>query len=304
MSSKYSTPILFLIFNRPDTTEKVFQRIREVQPVHLYISADGPRLNRPAEIQNCRQARRIIEKIDWDCDLHTHFSETNLGCRMGVSSGIDWFFSQVPEGIILEDDCLPEISFFHFCETLLAHYRENPRVMQIGGANYREHSDTRHGSYYFSRLTQIWGWATWKRAWALYDVDIKTYGTALNQHVPLNFFPNPSMRRFWKKKFDMAYRHQIDTWDIQWQFTMSLHDGLAALPRVNLVSNIGFNENATHTTDNFHTLANRKTSPLDTLIHPPTVAPDARMDTYVFRKFINPNKIKKLWILIRRMLTR
>jgi hypothetical protein len=296
----FATPILFLIFNRPDTTEKVFEKIREMQPRQLFISADGPRPDRKGEQEQCETARNVIQRIDWTCDLKKNFSEKNWGCRTGVSSGIDWFFSQVEEGIILEDDCLPDSSFFYFCEALLEHYRNDERIMHIGGINVQDGAMRGAASYYFSRINHIWGWATWKRAWDTYDVNLQTYPQLLEQNLFPAVFPDPAVRRYWQRNIELVHKKIKDTWDVQWQYAVSVNNGLAILPNVNLVSNIGFDLNATHTVDNFHTLANRPTSAMKTIKHPLVIVPDLQADDYAMRKYLNPNKVKKLWQLIRR----
>ena len=303
MNSKpFSTPILFLIFNRPDTTEKVFQRIRDIQPRRLFISADGPRQNKRGEDRLCAETRKIVEKVDWKCELQTNFSNINLGCRVGVSSGINWFFRHVAEGIILEDDCLPDLSFFYFCQSLLAHYRDDTRIMHIGGANFQDGNTRGDGSYYFSNINHVWGWATWKRAWDLYDVDMKTYPQCLREEKLLQLFPDPTIRKYWKRNFDLVYEKRKDTWDFQWQYASSFYRKLAIIPNRNLISNIGFDHNATHTTDNFYTLANRPTSSVALINHPESIVPDLHADRYTFRKYMKPNKFKKVWQLIRRWL--
>ena len=303
-NEQFSTPILFLIFNRPDTTDKVFDKIRQIQPRQLYISADGPRPDKMDERQKCEETRKVIQRIDWKCDLKTNFSEKNLGCRVGVSSGINWFFNHVSEGIILEDDCLPDISFFHFCEVLLQYYRNDERIMHIGGINFQDGMARGSGSYYFSKINHIWGWATWKRAWDKYDVNVSTYPQLLEQKLFSTVFSNPAMRKYWQKNIELVHKNIKDTWDIQWQYAVSVNNGLAILPNVNLVSNIGFDLNATHTIDNFNTLANRPKSNIDSIIHPKFVVPDFQADAYTIRKYLNPNKLKKLWQLIRRGLAK
>ena len=301
MKTKYfQTPVLFLIFNRPDTTDRVFQQIRAIRPHRLFISADGPRLQKPGEDQKCAETRRIIEKIDWHCDVKTNFSAINLGCRKAVSSGLNWFFNQVSEGIILEDDCLPDISFFHFCETLLQYYKNDDRVMHIGGVNFQDGIVRGTGSYYFSRISHIWGWATWKRAWDKYDVNVSTYPQLLERQQLSTVFPDPATRKYWQKNIELVYKKRKDTWDIQWQYAVSINNGLAILPNVNLVSNTGFDLNATHTVDNLNTLANRPTTHIDTINHPVFIAPDLQADAYTLNKYMNPNKLKKTWQLIRR----
>jgi hypothetical protein len=300
----FHTPILFLIFNRPDTTEKVFQRIRDIQPRQLFVSADGPRQHKMGEDLLCAETRKIVEKVDWKCELQTNFSKKNLGCRIGVSSGIDWFFRHVAEGIILEDDCLPEYSFFHFCETLLEYYRNDERIMHIGGVNFQDNQQRGSGSYYFSQLTHIWGWASWRRAWRTYDVHMSTYPQFLEQNILHLLFPNSSTQRYWKNNFDAVYNKMKDTWDLQWQYAMLSHSGLVILPSTNLISNIGFDGKATHTIDVFSTLANRPTESIDQIQHPLFVVSDSDADEYTLKKYMNPPKLVKGWQLIRRSMSR
>jgi hypothetical protein len=297
-----ATPVLFLVFNRPETTEKVFQRIRQAKPRRLFVSADGPRLNKDGERERCEATRSLIRGIDWDCELHTNYSENNLGCRVAVSSGIDWFFTNVDEGIILEDDCVPDLSFFGFCSALLDHYRNDERIMHIGGVNFQDGVTRGSGSYYYSRINHVWGWATWKRAWAKYDVNVATLPRMIEQHVFESIFPDRAMRDYWMKSFDLVFKKQKDTWDIQWQYAMSINDGLAILPNQNLISNIGFDIGATHTIDSFHDLSNRPTVALEAMVHPELVVPDSEADLYAFRKYTNPRKVRKLWYLIRRFM--
>jgi hypothetical protein len=298
----FTTPVLFLIFNRPDTTEKVFQRIRDIQPRRFFVSADGPRQHKTGEDRLCAEARKIIEKVDWKCELQTNFSKKNLGCRIGVSSGIDWFFRHVAEGIILEDDCLPDISFYFFCQTLLAYYRDDERVMHISGSNFQDGNVRGTGSYYFSKLSHVWGWATWKRAWDKYDVNVSKYSQLPEKELFSALWVEPSMRKYWHKNIELVYTKKKDTWDIQWQYAISLNNGLAITPNHSLISNIGFDRNATHTIDNFHTLANRPTSSITLINHPEFIVPDLHADRYTFREYMNPNKFKKVWQMIRRWL--
>jgi hypothetical protein len=298
----FNTPILFLIFNRPDTTRKVFDIIRKIRPRQLFVSADGPRQNKTGEEEKCAESRKIIEEIDWDCELKTNYSGKNLGCRLGVSAGINWFFSNVQEGIILEDDCLPDTSFFQFCSELLEYYRNNERIMHIGGANFQDGHVRGSGSYYFSTINHIWGWATWKRAWDKYDIAISSYPELLNRSVISSLFPNSRMMKFWKGRFELAYSNKIDTWDIQWQYAMSINKDLAIIPNRNLVSNIGFADEATHTIDKFNNLANMPTYSIETITHPAQIVADIKADSYSFRKHFSPSKIRKILYLVTRSL--
>lgn len=165
-------PVLFLIFNRPDTTRKVFAEIRRAKPARLYIAADGPRKERTTDIALCEQTRDIINEIDWPCQSYTLYRKENLGCKLAVSSAINWFFEREESGIILEDDCLPHPTFFKFCEIMLERYKDDTRVMHIGGSNFQEGMIRGDGDYYYSKWTPVWGWASWRRAWKNYDVNM------------------------------------------------------------------------------------------------------------------------------------
>ena len=187
-TNKFNTPILFLIFNRPDTTFKVFEEIRKIKPAKLYIAADGPRPNVIGEEEKCTASRNIIKQVDWDCDVKTLFREKNLGCKIAVSSAISWFFENVEEGIILEDDTFPTQSFFWFCQELLDFYRNDSRIMHISGNNFQLGKIRGEGSYYFSKYNHIWGWATWKRAWRFYDVSLNTFPIFVQRKVIKNIF--------------------------------------------------------------------------------------------------------------------
>jgi hypothetical protein len=232
------TPILFLVFNRPAPTRQVFERIREQRPKQLFIAADGPRHNREQEADICRETRELVlQNIDWPCEVHTLFRENNLGCGRAVSGAIDWFFTYVEYGIILEDDCVPDPTFFYFCSTLLSHFRYDNRIMHIGGSNYQMGQTRGVGSYYFSRYAHIWGWATWKRAWRQYDFTLNRYKTASQEGLPGHY--RADMRSI--------LENRIDTWDIQWFLSVWFSGGWVVTPNTNLVRNIGYGKGATHT---------------------------------------------------------
>ena len=241
-------PVLFLLFNRPDTTELVFEAIRQAQPARLYVSADGPRPNHKAEAERCDQARRITTKVDWPCEVKTLFRDQNLGCKSAVSSAITWFFENEEEGIVLEDDCLPAPDFFPFCEELLTRYREDRRIMAICGSNYAPKAAKSKGSYYFSYFADVWGWATWRRAWSLYDQDLTRWAKFKRNggSAPLSGMARWRFQ-YWERYFDLTADGKIDTWDYQWIFTVIESGGLACYPRRNLISNLGFRPDATHT---------------------------------------------------------
>lgn len=242
LNMSLETPVAFLIFNRPDLTQRVFKVIAEAKPSKLLVIADGPA--KPEQVALCEKARAAVQ-VDWDCEVLTNFSDSNLGCRQRVSSGISWVFSQVEQAIILEDDCLPAPSFFSFCEALLDRYRDDERVMHIGGTNVQQGQSRTPSSYYFSRYTHIWGWATWRRAWRHYNVEMPNWPQ--DRELIQKSFRDPIEAEFWLNKFDKVHAGAIDTWDFQWVYGCWSQSGLAVIPSVNLVSNIGFGPGATHT---------------------------------------------------------
>lgn len=264
------TPIIFIIFNRPITTQKVFDEIKKIKPKYLYVIADGPRPNKPNEIKLCHQTRKIIEQVNWPCKIIKDYSKSNLGCKIRLSSGITNAFKSYDQAIILEDDCMPNNSFFKFCEEMLFKYKNIDDIMCITGDNFLFNKQSIiTDSYYFSEYPNIWGWATWKRAWNKYDVKISSWPTnKSNSKYPSNF----------NKMFDMVYENKIDTWDIQWLYSCLVNKGLTIVPSKNLVSNIGFGNNSTHTT--FKTIvADMKTEELSfPLNHPQHIIPNTSAD--------------------------
>lgn len=280
--SSIETPILFLVFNRPDTTARVFDAIRAARPRQLFIAADGPRADRAGEAERCRQAREIATAVDWPCETRTLFRQDNLGCKRAVSSAIDWFFDQVEEGIVLEDDCLPDPSFFAYCGDLLARYRNDPRVMAISGDNFISGHWRPQESYYFSTFTHIWGWASWRRAWALYDVAMSDWPSQRDAGLMDRVFPaSRSARAHWTAVLNRMARGEIDTWDYQWAYATWKHGALSCLPAVNLISNIGFGANATHTHDAEAKLANLARESLSLpLNHPAAVVANTQADAW------------------------
>lgn len=276
------TAVLFLVFNRPDTTRQVFEAIRQARPPRLYVAADGPRPNRPGEAERCAEVRRIATNVDWPCEVKTLFRSENLGCKQAVSSAITWFFEQEEEGIILEDDCLPNQSFFWFCEELLGRYREDQRIFVITGNNFQDGRKRGEASYYFSKYNHVWGWASWRRCWQHYCGDIDFWPAWRKSSAWLALMQDKVERRYWEKIFDAVYLDKIDTWDYQWAASIWFKGGLTATPNVNLVSNIGFGADATHTKSEMSELANRPTLSLGEISHPSEVAQDLAADSYVF----------------------
>ncbi|MGZ3767752.1 MAG: hypothetical protein ACXVA2_24025, partial [Mucilaginibacter sp.] len=244
-----NTPVLFVVFNRPETTSLVFEAIRDAQPKYLYIASDGPRLNNDSDAEKCQIVRKIVANITWDCEVKTLFREENLGCGLGPVSAYDWFFKNEEEGIILEDDCLPDPSFFRYCQELLEKYRCDTRVMHISGSNFQKGWQNDHDySYYFSSYPHEWGWATWRRAWQLYDFGVERYPELIKKKYFKNYFGSLAERNYRLAKIKRSYNNpKANWWDYQWSFALFVNSGLSVIPNVNLIENIGFGSEATHT---------------------------------------------------------
>lgn len=258
------TPIVFMIFNRPALTQQIFNEIRKAKPEKLLVIADGPRLGREDDMEKCIASRKIIEQVDWKCTVLKNYEKTNLGCKGRVASGLDWVFGIEEAAIILEDDCLPHPSFFPFCQELLMRYRDDQRIMTISGNNFQDGKQRTRDSYYFSRYAHVWGWATWRRAWQYYQVNMDQWpqvragrwlfdvlgsvrADVKDGQCRFDMMASMKTLEYWYKIFDYTYGGRIDTWDYQLIFTSWLQHGLHILPNVNLVSNIGFGSDATHT---------------------------------------------------------
>lgn len=272
-------PVAFFVFNRPDTTERVFEEIRKARPPKLLVVADGPRPNKPGEAEKCEAVREIIEKVDWPCEVQKNYSDVNMGCKLRMSSGLDWVFENAEDAIILEDDCLPHPSFFRYCEELLEKYRYNENVMMISGCNRLKESNADTSGYFFSKYPHIWGWASWRRVWKLYDVEMKLWPELRDSGRYNDFCASKEELYFWKRYFDSVYNGSVDTWDAQVMFMSFCHKGLSIFPNVNLISNIGFGLNATHTTVASSPLANMNVEAIALpLRHPDEVVRDIIKD--------------------------
>lgn len=296
------TPVALLVFNRPDPTERVFNEIARARPAKLLVVADGPRTE--AERELCDRTRAVAGRVNWDCEVLTNFSETNLGCKRRVASGITWVFEQAEEAIILEDDCLPDPSFFRFCEELLERYRDDERVMAVSGDNFQQGRGRTPFSYYFSRYVHIWGWASWRRAWRHYDVEMKDWPDLRETAWLLDLMGNEHAARYWRGVFDKAAAGEINTWDYQWLFTCWAQNGLSVVPEVNLVSNIGFGVNSTHTASADNNLANLPTGEMRfPLRHPSNMVRQFEADAFVSRQIIGSGAVRSsLYDRLRRKL--
>ncbi len=280
------TPVLLLIYNRPELTRRVFDEVRRQQPRELYAVADGPRRSRPGDDERCRTTRAILDEVDWPCRVERLFADENLGCRNRVASGLRWFFEHVERGIVLEDDCVPHPSFFGFCEALLDRYGDDPRVMHVAGANFQQGRRWGDGSYYASSYPTIWGWATWRRAFRHYDLDMADYPAYRGSGRLGARITGLRDRAYWLGTFQMMHERRVDTWDHAWTFAMWNHDGVALAPNANLVTNVGFGGDATHTTranDGAFDLPGVDAGPI---VHPSRLTVETAADRETLRRFL------------------
>ncbi len=307
---KLNTPVALLIFNRPDATERVFSAIAQAKPPILLVVADGPRIHRIGEAEKCAAARAIIERVDWDCQVLTNYSETNLGCKKRISSGLDWVFQQASEVIILEDDCLPNPSFFRFCQEMLEKYRYDERIGMISGTNFLE-KPNHPSSYFYSMYPHIWGWASWRRVWKKYDVMMQQLDTLGNDANFQQRFSNKSEYHHWMNVFNDTLNGCVDAWDAQITYLFLKENFLSIYPNINLISNIGFNADATHTRFEGNRLANLPTQSLNfPLTHPDFMLCEKdyerkrrnidRVGFGVVRRFISRSIAYIDWIIFRR----
>jgi hypothetical protein len=281
------TPILFLIFSRPDTTRTVFEAIRRARPKRLFIAADGPRAHKPGEAEKCEESRKVADEVDWPCEVHTLFRSENLGCGRGVSGAITWFFEHVEEGIILEDDTLPGPGFFRFCSELLEKYRNDTRVMAVSGSSLPSRlSDHSRYSYFFSNWDYIWGWATWRRAWKYYDYRMTNYDRMMkNGYFGGNYY-STFEKYFINHSYDLSYYRNdaVTWWSYQWGYARKINSGLVAVPVKNFIVNIGLGVGATNTTAesrwNFFKFEEMEFP----LRHPDFVMVDRATDDEIFRR--------------------
>ena len=265
-----------------------FETIRLCQPETLFIASDGPRRGNPDDDAKVKAAREIVSNVDWDCDVKTRFLSENVGCKHAMSSAISWAFEESEELIILEDDCLPNPSFFSYCDSLLDRYRDEKKVMMVSGNNFQP-SPRSDASYYFSRWTHIWGWATWKRAWKHFDVNVTSWPMLRCSKKLQSIFTDPVEYAHWSRTLDLQHAGNIDTWDFPWAYAVWSHNGVSILPERNLVTNIGFGSDATHTTDPESKLADIPTFDIGRLLHPVDIKINEKADQYTWKAIFQPD---------------
>jgi hypothetical protein len=273
------TPLLFLIFRDPEKTFQTFQAISDVRPKKLYISADGPRLNHLEDASECAKTRNVVSRVDWDCEVHYRFLEINVGLKMAVSSALNWFFNAEEEGIILEYDCVPDPSFFTFCTVMLDRYRNDARVLSISGCNLQNGIKRGDGDYYFSRLFACWGWAAWKRTWALWSPNLPKYQQFIDENLIDSIIPCNESKNFWIHSFNSIHNgSNTSTWAFCMVYAHLIHGGYCIIPNRNLIKNIGFGINATHSKFLNHPCTKLEACSIHSFDEPSFILPDLNAD--------------------------
>lgn len=286
-------PILILAFNRPELCTQVLDAIRNAEPRLLFFAVDGPRSGHPTDAEQCEKTRSLIKSVNWPCTIKTLFRETNRGCKYAPPEAITWFFSHVSSGIILEDDCIPTEDFLVFSSILLEKYEDHDQIGMITGNNHFGYQTDKTASYHFSAHASIWGWATWRRAWNLYDVEMSRH-LADFPKIKQSLGQSEAYRRFWWRHVDSVV-HGMNTWDVQWSVALHANRKLVIRPRCNLVRNVGFSKDSTHTAFEYNSRRYEQTAHLDfPLKHPSNIAVDAGSDlkleqrtTNIFNRALN-----------------
>ena len=301
---KLTTPVVFIIFNRPDVTERVFAEIAKAKPPKLLVVGDGARANREDEAAKVAACRALIARVDWPCEVLTNYSKINLGCKVRVSSGLNWVFEQVEEAIILEDDCLPDSTFFRFCEEMLNRFRDDKRIGMISGDNFQFGGARNQDSYYFSKYAHIWGWATWRDRWqSSYDFELKKWPLLRDGRWLQDLFSNKHEAIYWERIFEKTFSGKINSWAYRWFFANLIEGRVSVAPNVNLISNIGFGRDDATNTQLISKEADIATSPITfPLLHPSFIVINKVADDFEYRTLLYHSIYKRLLNKIRRIL--
>jgi len=284
-NKEFTTPILLIAWRRPKETKEVINTLKKIKPKEIFISCDGARKGNEEEFDKVKKTRQIIrENINWDCEINWQVSDINLGCKNGVSKAINWFFSNVNEGIILEDDVIAHEDFFKYCQNLLDKYRKDKRVWCISGSNNQDNILRGEGTYYFGKIPLIWGWATWKDRWENFDIKLSKWPEVKSNKILENIFNDNLQKQYWENIWESFYKSgKPDTWDYAWVFACIINNGLTTIPNKNLIKNIGFNEEA------FHTKWHREISIIESIgekiVHPQFFICDLEAEKYQFDYF-------------------
>lgn len=292
IDGEFDVPVVLMMFNRPDQTRAVFDRVAAVRPKQLFVIADGPRADHPADAHECRASLSILDRVNWNCDLQTNVSETNLGCGRRISSGLDWVFDRVDRAVILEDDCVPDPSFFRFCAELLERYKDDARIRTISGHSVLSGRARTNWSYHFSTFHRTWGWATWRRSWRKLDMAMRLWPQVRDEGWLVDMVGGVGSKsaKFWGVRFEATYAGRIDSWAYPYLFSCWLDHSLAVIPDRNLVHNIGFGQQATHTRDHRNYMDHPAESMQFPLNHPAFMVCDGVSDRETFRRRCLPEQ--------------
>ena len=298
-------PVLLIAWRRPSSTKLVLDQIRKAAPKHLYIACDGPSVERPGEKDKVLAVRELIRaSIDWPCEIKTLYSDFNQGCRVGVSRAISWFFEHEEEGIILEDDCVPHPDFFAYCDELLNRYRFNNQIWWICGTNSFNGVLPSEKSYHISRYGHCWGWATWRSRWSHYDRDLQSLHSFLTSHGFEALFSSRRQAQYWTRQLMRLRDHKYpDTWDYQWSYTCLVNGGLSVVPSSNLVTNIGFDQDATHTKTIYGNVRTQSTHSIMPLMHPDFLLPDPVRDLETFNTIYSVPLLRRVIYKLKRIIS-
>lgn len=287
IKNQFKIPVLLLTWKREKEIKLILNILKKINAINIYINSDGCEFSESKSKQKDKiiQTRNsILKNIDWECKVHLKFNNKNLGCKQSVISGINWLFENEESGIILEEDCIPNESFFHFCAALLAKYENNKDIGCITGVNFQNGQKVSNSSYYFSKYNHCWGWATWKKSWDLFDADMSFWPIMQNQK---NWSIDPLMRKeerkYWVDIFESSYQNYFDSWAYPWLASLWYRNKLTITPEYNLVSNVGFDGLATHTKNRFSISANKKTFAIEKIIHNSSIKRNAEADRYTFK---------------------
>lgn len=289
-------PVLLILFTRQDTTKQLIDVLRKVQPRTIYIAADGARTHKKGEDQRVSELREYVDQaIDWSCTIHKKYAQENLGCKYNPQDAITWFFEQVQMGVILEDDCIPSESFFPFAYDILNHYKNDYRIFGFTGTSMVSQASKSKASYYYSEYVQTWGWGTWADRWQMHLKNLENFEEHLDDPLAQSRIENKIANRQIIHRARISFRDQLDAWDYQWFYSAFANRGLFVVPSQNLVRNIGFGEDATHTKD----MTNRvlKECEIDfPLVRPVNILPNLYWDDIFY-------KTKYGWLRKREKLT-
>ena len=287
-----NTPVLLMLFNRVDTTQKVFESLRLAKPAKLFIAANGPRPDNPADIKSCEAVKSIFKNIDWPCEVHTRYPEVNIGMQRHWWTALDWFFENVESGIVLEDDCIPHVSFFDYCEDILERYKNDERIMHVNGSNFQYGIKRGNDSFYFSKYPHVWGWATWRRAWQKYDKEFSTFSQFEKSDKPDKLFNSKKEEKYWMNFFKQIYLKKHDGSDTKWLYTVWNWGPVCITPNVNMITNIGFGLSAGHTVVKERALG-QESFDIGKITYPSEVLIDKEADNYTFNNNFYKNFFQK-----------